>query len=85
MPKYDYYINCQMLMPPLDEKFPYTAFVEYMYEDSGSDRKRIDKDFGETQGVTWEDAEERMRKKVEVWIAEKSDEGRHHGQRNNYA
>ena len=32
MSKYDYYIDYQRLKPPLDEKFPYTAFVDYIYE-----------------------------------------------------
>jgi hypothetical protein len=70
MSKYDYYINCQKLMPPLDERFPYTAFVEYIYEVTEGGRKRIDIDFGETKGVTLKVAEKEMRKKVELWISE---------------
>jgi hypothetical protein len=70
MAKYDYYIDCQKLMSQLDERFPYTAFVDYIYEVTESGRTRINIDFGETQGVTWEDAEKKMRKKVELWIAE---------------
>ena len=70
MSKYDYYINCQKLIPPLDERFPYTAFVEYLYEVTEGGRKRIDIDFGETKGVTLKDAEKKMRKKVELWISE---------------
>jgi hypothetical protein len=72
MSKYDYYINCQKLTPPLNEKLPYTASVEYIYEETGDDRKRIDEDFGEIRGVTSKDAVERMRKKVELWIAEQA-------------
>ena len=70
MSKYDYYINCRKLMPPLDEKFPYTAFVEYIYKVTGAGRKRVDIDFGETKGVTLKDAEKKMRTKVESWISE---------------
>ena len=70
MPKYDYYIDCQKLMPPLDERFPYTAFVVYIYELAESGTKRIDMDFGEVKGATWKDAEGKMRKKVELWISE---------------
>jgi hypothetical protein len=70
MPKYDYYINCQMLMSPLDEKLPYTAFVEYIYEVTGENSKRIEIDFGETKGETWKDAEKKMQKKVKSWISE---------------
>jgi len=70
MSKYDYYIDCQKLMPPLDERFPYTAFVDYIYEVTEGGRKRINIDFGEVKGVTWKDAERKMRKKVELWISE---------------
>lgn len=70
-------------MPQLDERFPYTAIVEYIYEVTEGGRRRIDTDFGETKGVTWKDAEKRMRKKVELWITEKSTES-HHDQQNNY-
>jgi hypothetical protein len=70
MPKYDYYIDCQKLMPPLDERLPYTAFVEYIYEVTEGGIKRIDMEFGEVKGVTWKDAEGKMRKKVELWISE---------------
>ena len=56
-------------MPPLDERFPYTAFVEYIYKVTEGSRKRIDIDFGETKGVTLKDAEKKMRKKVELWIS----------------
>ena len=70
MSKYDYYISCQKLIPPLDEKFPYTAFVDYIYEVTEGGRTRIDFDFGETKGVTLKDAEKKMRKKVELWMAE---------------
>ena len=58
------------MTPPLDEKFPYTAFVEYIYEVTEGGRTRINIDFEETHGVTWEDAEEKMREKVKSWIAE---------------
>jgi len=70
MSKYDYYINCQKLTPPLDERFPYTAFVDYIYEVTEGGRKRINIDFGETKGDTLQDAEKKMRKKVELWIVE---------------
>ena len=70
MSKYDYYIDCQKLMPPLDERFPYTASVEYIYEVTKGGTKRIDMDFGEVKGVTLKDAEGKMRKKVELWISE---------------
>ena len=48
-----------------------TAFVDYIYEVSEGGRTRIDIDFGETRGATWKDAENKMRKKVELWIAER--------------
>ena len=61
MSKYDYYINCQKLIPPIG-KFHYTAFVDYIYEVTEGGRTRINIDFGETKGVTWEDAEKKMRR-----------------------
>lgn len=68
MKRYEYSIKVQELIPPIGNLYRYFAIVAYMYEiGSGSDLK-ISVDFGEVHGETKEDAEKRMKEKVEEWI-----------------
>ena len=50
--------------------FPHKASVEYMYEESGPSRTRVDHDFGDTFGRTEEEAREMMEERIESWKAD---------------
>ena len=70
MPEYRCEIGTAKLIPSFRGTDHYRAFVEYIFEFKGESRTRIQHDFGETYGRTEEEAQRKMKEKVESWKAE---------------
>ena len=70
MKEYEYYITTQKLIPPIGKKYSYAAGA-VVHEKANKGMSRISHDFGETWGVTEEDASKKMKEKVISWIKEK--------------
>jgi hypothetical protein len=66
--KYSYEIHVQDLIPPIGGVYRYFAIVRHIYEDKGDHEEKVQHSFGETHGATKEEAEKKMRDKVERWI-----------------
>lgn len=68
MAEYDYNIIATPIIPPLGRKYKHAGIVEYFYRRGKIKNIKIDHDFGETWGVTEEDAIQKMEEKVKEWI-----------------
>jgi hypothetical protein len=65
---YDYNIIAKPIIPPLGRMYNHAGKVEYIYRYNKNKKIRIDHDFGETWGVTEDEAIQKMEEKVKEWI-----------------
>jgi hypothetical protein len=71
MSKYDYYIETEELHPPIGGVYRFAAKVGGLVKVTGPhSTERISHSFGEVWGRTREEAEEKLRKQIDDWIAE---------------
>lgn len=64
--KYDYWIEVKSIIPPLGNKKFYA--IARIHEIS---KGKVDNDLGEVWGETKNEAEKKMRRKVEEWLKNK--------------
>ena len=66
---YDYGIRVQRSKPPMDDVYPYAAKLTYFHRKVRGGVREVEAYFGEVYAKTEQEAREKMRKKVEGWIA----------------
>jgi hypothetical protein len=73
MEKYDKNIITTPIIPPIGRKYHYAGKVESLYYCDKNKRIKIDHDFGETWGITKEEAIKKMEEIVKEWIEKRSE------------
>jgi len=67
--KYDYGIRVLRAQPPESEVFPFVARLTYFVREEGGRQREVNVHFDEVYARTENEAREKMRRRVEGWIA----------------